>query len=58
MCRFLDRQTVEVLGAKEGPTLNQWKAVLAVLGDQGVEEVIYRQYRNEQERTRRRQLKE
>ncbi len=53
-CRFLDRKTVEIVGAQKAPKPSEWKAVLRAFREQGVETVEYRQFRDGESRVRRR----
>ncbi len=43
-CRFVDRETVEIVGAQEAPTPSEWKAVLKAFGAMGVKVVFYKRY--------------
>ncbi len=55
-CRFLDSETVEVVGTVKPPTVADWRAVLGALGAMGVTEVRYKTYKKGELRTRRRLL--
>ena len=43
---FVDRVTVELLGITQAPTVNQWRAVLKELSQQGVKTVTYQHKRD------------
>ena len=45
-CRWLDHETVEVMGAVKGPSKTEWLAVLECFKGLGAKQVQYTQYRN------------
>lgn len=53
-CRFVDRETVEVLGVAKAPKPSEWKAVLRCLSEVGAETVAYTRHRDGVMQVRRR----
>ena len=51
-CRFIDRRTVEIMGAIKGPTKTEWRAVLSCFAEMGVVAVTYKRYRDERVETK------
>ena len=53
-CRFVNKETVEILGVIKAPTKTEWLAVINNLAQMGVKFVFYKQYRNGRIQIRRR----
>ena len=48
--RFLDTRTVEVLGCLKAPRPSEWRLIVKLLGEMGVEEIVF--YRMLEDETR------
>lgn len=47
-CRFINKETVELMGAIKAPTLNEFKAVKNMLKQKGIKIILYKRYKNNQ----------
>ena len=48
--RFIDAKTVEVLGCLKAPKPSEWRLIVKLLGEMGIEEIIF--YRMLEDETR------
>lgn len=57
-CRFIDRETVEILGVDKALSPGDWKAVLKCMAEQGAGTVMYTRHKDGTTRTRTRKVDE